>query len=529
MRFTAPGSKRAGRSENARQGAIFGGAAGGALGAAAPYATEGLKRLLGRLKGTDISVIRKELGVSAEAARVVKNALDAGDMDQAAIALQRAGDNAMLADAGKPAQELLDAAANSGGGAGRVVRNAVEGRATKSSGIMDEALDRALGKPAGQMTAKGGIRTASASARDEAYKAAYSKPIDYASKRGVALEKLLGRVPDSAVRKANELMRLEGVESAQIIAKIADDGRVAFETLPDVRQIDYITRALNDVADAADGKGKLGGTTAIGRATSGLSRNIRNLVKGAVPEYKKALDVASDAISESKAVDLGYDLFRSKTRRETVATALHKASKSEKAAAKQGLRSYIDDTLANVARTVTDGNTDAREAIKLVRDMSSRANQQKLRILLGKKAADALLEEIDNAAVGLELRAAVAMNSKTAIRQSIQGSVREQTAPGALELLTAGEPMTAGKRFVQIFTGNSAEAQALREAGIYEEIAAALTQIKGRKARAALKIMDDAIAGEKISEQGAAFIGATLASTGALAASHEAARRLRTQ
>lgn len=523
------GEQEGGRAENARQGAVFGGGAGAALGAAAPFVANAVKWGLGKLRGTDIAVIQRELGISPEAATVVKNAIDAGDMDGAYAALSRAGDSAMLADAGQPARELLDAAANAGGPAGRIVREAVEGRAAKAAGLMDEALDGTLGKPMGAITAKGAIRTASSAARDQAYKAAYSAPIDYASPRGQALERLLSRVPDSAIRKANSLMQLEGVESAQIIARIADDGAVTFERLPDVRQIDYLTRALNDVADAADGKGKLGGTTAVGRATADLSRNIRNMVKGAVPEYKEALSVASDAISESKAVDLGYDLFRAKTKPEIVARSLHGASRAEREAAKQGLRSYIQETVDNVSAVISDGNLEARQAVKVVRDMSSAANQKKLRMLLGKKQADALLDEIDRAATGLELRAAVAMNSKTAVRQSIQGSVRDQVQPGVLETLTSGEPINAGKRFVQLLTGNSAEAQALREAGIYEEIATALTQTKGRKAKSALRIIGNAIDGQSVSEQEAAFVGTVLATSGVLSASHTTAQALRTK
>lgn len=519
----------AGRAENARQGGIFGGIAGGALGGAAPYVATGVKEALSRLRGSDVSVISKELGISAPAARVVKNALDAGDMVEAEKALMRSGEKAMLADAGQPARELLDAAANAGGGAGRTVRNAVETRAEASSKDMTKALDTYLGKPSGRMAAKEGVRTGTQAAREAAYSAAYSKPIDYASSRGMALERMLSRVPESAIRKANSLMKLEGVDSAQIMAKIADDGAVTFTKMPDVRQIDYITRAMGDVADAAHGQGKLGGTTAEGRALEGLTRNIRNLLKGSVPEYKKALDVASDAITESKAIDTGYELLRAGTKRDVVARAVAGASKAEKEAMKQGLRSHIDDTLANVARTVTDPNTDAREAIKLARDLSSRANQQKLTMVLGKKNARALLDQIDKEVASLELRAAVATNSKTAIRQSIQGGVSDQAAPGALEMLSSGQPIEAGRRFVQLFTGNSAEAQALREQGIYQDIAKALTEVRGAKARQALKVVQKAMNGQAVTEQQAAFVGNVVATTFGVAGSREGARALQSQ
>lgn len=519
----------AGRAANATQGAIFGGVAGGVLGAAAPYASEGIKRALAYLKGSDEAVIAKQLGVSPPAARVIKNAIDAGDMNEAARALARAGDDAMLADAGQPARQLLDAAANTGGSAGRIVTNAVEDRATGASRNLSKALDTYLGVPSGKDTMARAVREGTSAAREAAYSAAYAKPIDYASPRGTALEQLLKRVPKSAFDDANALMAAEGNRSAQILAKIADDGTVTLERLPDVRQLDYITRALKGVADKADGQGKLGGTTPLGRAYGELATNIRNVLKGAVPEYGKALDTASDAISRVKAGEVGYSLLRTVTTRETVTQALNGATKAERDAMKQGVRTYIDDTLANVTRALTDGNMDAREAVKLVRDLSSRANQQKMRYLLGQKAADAFFDQVDQATTAFELRAALAQNSKTAIRQSIQGSVKQQSAPGALEVLGAGEPVNAAKRFVQIFTGSTEEAQALREAGIYEDIANALTQTRGRKATAALKLVQDAMAGQKLTEQQASFIGTVIAESGVLSGSHEASRQLTTQ
>lgn len=519
----------AGRASNAQQGAIFGGIAGGVLGTAAPYVGEGLKRALTNLKGSDVAVISKQLGVSSPAARVIKNALDAGDMVEAEKALNRAGPGAMLADAGQPARELLDASAATGGAAGRIAKDAVEERVTGASKDVTATLDTYLGKPVGRASMARGVREGTSSARQTAYDAAYSKPIDYSSARGQALEGMFGRIPQSAINDANALMRAEGVESAQIIAKVADNGSVSFEKLPDVRQLDYITRALQGVADKADGAGKLGGTTPLGNAYSKLAKDVRNLVKGAVPEYKEALDVAADAIRTVKAGEVGYSLLRAGTTRETVTDALRGAGAAEKDAIKRGVRSYIDDTMANVTKALTDTNVDAREALKVLRDMSSRANKQKLRYVLGKDGSEAFFDKIDTATVAFELRAALAMNSKTAIRQSIQGGVKQQTAPTMLETVASGEPVNAAKRFVQIFTGSTDEAQALREAGIFEEIATALTQTRGFQAKTALKLVERAMAGQKLTEQQASFIGNTIAESAFLAGNREGTRRLTTQ
>lgn len=523
------GEQEGGRGANAAQRGTIGAVAGGVLGSAAPYAAEGITRVVSSLKGSDIAIIANTLGITKAAAKVVRSALDRDDINAAMAQLNRAGDDAVLADAGQAGRELLDASANAGGRAGAIARDAVDARVNTASRKMTATLDRTLGKPSGKDTIKEGVRADTAAARQTAYDEAYSKPIDYSASAGRSLEALMSRIPNSAIKTANKLMKLEGNDSQQIIARIADNGRVQFDKLPDVRQLDYITRALNEVAEKADGKGKLGGTTATGNATKALSRSIRQALKRAVPEYGKALDVAADAISRTQASDMGYAMLRASTTRENVYKALSGASKAELEAAKQGLRTYIDDTLANVSRTVTDPNTDAREGIKLLREFSSRANQSKLQRLLGKSAAKKLTKELDQAAVSFELRAAIAQNSKTAIRQGIQGQVDGISSPGVLETLGQGEPINAVKRLTQLFTGATDEAIELRQMGVYEDIARALTEKKGPQARKALKMVNAAIDRQKIGETAANRVASAIVATGVLSGSREASKRLSTQ
>lgn len=150
-------------------------------------------------------------------------------------------------------------------------------------------------------------------------------------------------------------------------------------------------------------------------------------------------------------------------------------------------------------------------------------------MVLGKKGAQKLFDELDTATVAFELRAALAQNSKTAIRQSIQGSAKEQAAPGMLEVLASGEPLHASKRFVQIFTGSTQEAQAMRESGIFEEIAHALTQTRGGKAKTALSLVEKAISGQRLTDQQAAFVGNTVAGSAFLVGNREANRMISTR
>lgn len=500
------------RMDMAKSRGKIGAGVGAGVAIGLPLVSKGVSSLFTRLRGRDVATIARELRISTSAAKVVRNAIENDDLTAAYKAIRAAGGDAMLADSGHATKGLLDAAIATGGAAGRIGREAVETRATKAATETMAVLDDVLGPIKGQKELIEGIRTGSSAARSSAYNAAYAVPIDYSASRGRFLEHLIKRLPRSAINRANELMRTEGLQSLQIIAKPDGKGGFKLERLPDVRRWDYITRGLRDVAEEASGKGKLGGTTDVGRAYLGLAGTIRKTLRGMVPEYGVALDTAADAISERNAVDLGYSLLRAGTRREDVALALKGASLAEKAAAKSGVRSFIDDTLANVKSVASDPNTDIRELRKIVAEMSSRSSREKMAVLLGPTEAGRLSDAMDSALMTLDLRAAIAANSKTAIRQSIQGTVKDVTSPGALGVLAQGKPAEFSKRLVQVFTGQSPEAVALRQQGIFEEIATALTGIKGPDAQRALAMITRAMNGQPIRDAEAKYLGRVVSS-----------------
>jgi hypothetical protein len=191
---------------------------------------------------------------------------------------------------------------------------------------------------------------------------------------------------------------------------------------------------------------------------------------------------------------------------------------AERDAAKAGLRSSIDDTLARVNAVASDPNVEIREFQKLANTLRSRDARDKMAFLLGPRDAGALYKELDEAVVALELRAAIARNSATQQRQAISGAVQEITAPGALSTLMAGEPVNATKRVVQIFTGTTPEARTLRQMGIYDEIARALTGLRGTQAQQALRLVERAMAGDVLNDTQARIIARALTIPGAAAA-----------
>jgi hypothetical protein len=473
------GTDETSRAKNAKSRAIVGALVGGAVGGAAPLAADGIKRAA-RLGLDRLNVAReaKQAGLSRPSYELMTRAMDAdGSLTgQGANRIAAAGPDGMLADAGPNAQALLDVAMQKSGPASNEARNAIEGRATRAGSQVNSALDNALGAPRGMDTMERGIRQGSAAARDNTYRAAYAQPINYSVPEGQTLEAMLPQIPPDVLRTANRIMQVRREpQSAQIIMRENPDGSFSLGSLPDVRQWDYISRAMNEIAAGQEGTGALGGQTAIGSGFQSWARDIRKNLRGLVPEYGTALDTAGDAIANREALRFGERLFAPGTTRDEVATTFASMSQAEKQQAAAGLRSYIDEKLSNVTRALTDSNMDAREAIKAVKDLSSRANREKVTALLGQRQADTLFTEIDQAAQSLELRANLATNTKTFVRTDTDRIVQEATTGGVSGAVRSGQPVNAGRRIVQSLLGGTEADNLARTDRVYSEIARALT------------------------------------------------------
>ena len=475
------GTSMASRMEEGIRGAGFGAVAGGAFPIVAHGAGKGWQAFQNYRNANPIAA---NVGTTPESLRLLGNVMDADDTLGAVGQrnMARAGGEAMLADAGPNARQVLDTSIQSGGRGALVAQRAIGERTARASDDLVNTLDSVLGAPQGVQTTRNAIRTGSAAARNNAYEGtAYKAAINYSDPRGMNLENIIkSRVPGRAIAEANELMRVDGHTSKQILAKVANDGSVTFEQLPDVRQIDYITRALNQMAESGDGAGALGGQTAKGRAYQNLSREIRDTLKDLVPEYGKALETAADPIRRSQAVEFGSKLFSDTVKRDQVEDMVKGMTGPEKTALMQGARANIDDAMARVTRTVQDGNTDAREAIKALRDMSSRANREKMTFVLGKKQADTLFNKLDQIAMTFDLRAAVTENSKTFARQNTKETVKTFASPdGPLASAKRGESLNVAKKFIQKMTGETSEKVLSREQAMFADLAELLTRRGG--------------------------------------------------
>ena len=421
------------REEAARQQALFGAGAGAVLGPLGPT----VGAIGGKIRGRQVSAPAREigrqvgakeqaLGLISEAARM--------DAPTAAANLQRAGRYGSLGQMGPATRNLLDLAASSTSEGAAIARQNIEEVAGLAGSQFNDLLDVSLGGPQAAQQLQDLLMEGTATVRRTEYDKAYQAPIDYATAQGRKLQELLGRLDSDVIARAERLMRLEGQPSRQILAQLDDAGNViGFETLPDVRQIDYITRALKDVSPTAapEEKGVL-------RALSG---DIRKTLDEIVPQYKTARDIAGDVISLRDAIDFGSKMLNPKTTRYEVQQVVDGMSKSELTALKQGLRGQIDEMMANAKASLTDPNQDAREMIKPLKDMLSRASKEKIKIILGDEAPT-FLRQLDEVYSAMSMRAGVAQQSKTAIRDMAKEAARERIEPTMGQLMGERGPFT---------------------------------------------------------------------------------------
>lgn len=463
--------------ENRLGAAAEGALVGGAVGAVAPYIADvGMSLYRGGQNWLARRTAAAEMGVSPEAAQIARQLTgfdtSLGPQGQANIAA--AGNEAMLLDAGPNAQMAADFLMRRPGQAGGVINEALAGRASRDAYELQNVLNLYLGDPQGVATLRRNIAQGSATDRSTAYNAAYNAPIDYSSDLGRQLEDILrNRVDQNVINAANAQMRREGVQSRQIMATIADDGSVVYQQMPDVRQIDYITRALNDRAMANAGLGALGGQTAEGLSFQNLSGDLRGALRQAVPEYNTALETAADPIRRSQATQLGYDLLSPNIPRDRAAMQINAMSGPEREAVALGVRSRIDENIANVNRAVSTGREDdVSQALRALRDLTSQANRQKIALAIGDEDARLLFDEVDRIFISLQREALRRTGSQTAGRLYASETFDPAFNPQDIFSTAAqGKGIQAGQRIIQALTGMTPERMAGRADQIATDVA----------------------------------------------------------
>lgn len=515
------------RMQAAGQGALYGGVGGAAIGGAVPLAAAGGRNVIEVLRASDVKAISAALGISRNAAAVIKNAFNmGGDINTAIAQVQRAGENGMLADGGIAATALADAAGNSGQNrAGQIISEALETRASSVSSDLNRTLDQELGEGfKGPMEASRVISGRTKEAREKAYTAAYNTPIDYGLGRpGDKILKILDRIDDKTLREAFEEANAEMLDNGypqQTLLRIDDDLRIYRENLPGVVQLDYLKRALNTLAENNRDPKNFAFTTK-GRRYSGQARDLRQALSEAVIDnkgvriYDQAVELGGEKIAEENAYRIGNDALRAKTGVENVYETLGPdPTFAQREAAKMGMRTYIKQVLGDVKAVPSDPDVEARQLDAFFKLTSSENARKKIKLVMGDEA-EALLKQIDEVAQTATVRSQFNVNSKTAIRQNIQEDVEAMIAPGPATALLQGKPLAAMQKIVSEITGFTDEMSVNRKNAIYEEIAEILTRQGTDQAIDALRILEQARIGRRpTAEQNRALANALFISLG---------------
>lgn len=409
---TDPQSRRITATQRAGTGAVTGGILAGAL----PVAGVPVGKMFGAPARFAQEKLAQFLGLSRPAAEVatVSRGFEAGG-DIAEATAPRS-----LAETSPEMRGLLDVGMSTPSAGRAKARGLISGQAREASEALTKTLDDTLGDPSGVRLQQQQLMEDTVSARRDAYADAYATPIDYSVPQGQRLETLIDRVDDDIIRRANVLMRREGERSSQIIARLDDAGNViGFDTLPDVRQIDYITRALQSRASAAARAGEPEDVATL----SALGRDIRSTLDDLVPQYGEARSTAAEVIGNREALDTGYQILGSGMRREDVQIALDGMTPGELGNVASGARQYIDDVMARVSRPLDPDGQEAAEAVRALRALTTRESQEKLRTLLG-DGADAFIERLQQAIEPLGMRA-LGGGSPTAARQATERAISD--------------------------------------------------------------------------------------------------------
>lgn len=442
--------------------AAIGGAGGGALYSAGNALGAIVEKAMSH--GPARSVADMEL--NPDAARILAQTIEM-DAPIAVDRLSRAGPGAVLADAGPNAMGLLDLAVNSPGVAAGQARQNITELSNEAAQNFTADLDANMGLPRGPKEIMAEAMSQTRGARQSAYSAAYDAPVDYASDAGQRLEGLLGRVPPEIVRRAAAMASEEGFPSQQFMATISEDGTTAFRNMPDVRQIDYIARALQD-APITQGRDMSG-------VRRGLAREIRATLDEINPDYKTARDEGANAITQREAVKLGRDMFTARMTREDVADAVAGYGPAQMRRMQQGARGFLDDQMARVRSALTEGGEEEiREAIQGMKLISSREARDKMEMLLGESQSNSLYQSVDRALIAMGRRAGISQNSKTAVRQMFMEFLEEGIGASTIEGLQSGGPVSATLNLLRGAVNDKSISDRQRE--VLSQVALALTR-----------------------------------------------------
>lgn len=347
---------------------------------------------------------------------------------------------ANIADIGPRARGRMRTAVEQVGNLARPATEAINRRADRATDDLAGALDDALVPPVGMEAAKqrikgrgdpldvifGSGQGKGEGAVKKAYDRAYDTPVDYSSAQGRAIEEFMGsrlrgeNMLRNVLGKAKQLMDTEGVQSKQfkVTMPTRRGGQPRISRIDDVRQLDYIKRALDSLAE--QNMKPDGSFTQIGRNYAGMAKQLRDLTAEAVPEYGDALLLARNDLSARSAMEFGQKALDPSMTVDQFTTSIARMSPLERKFVEQGWRDRMDETIAritppyrsdpSIAGHMARGRQADPEAVKTIELLTRGDTMRKLTALVGEEKAGKLAAKVDEAADRIRTRDALAEN-----------------------------------------------------------------------------------------------------------------------
>lgn len=515
------------RARLAKEGAQFGGLVGGALPVAGLPVNFAFNKFAESVRYSshtpkEVSAAMQGIGVNMDPgqAREFMNRVAATDWTAAERILKKGGSTATLGDAFKT---LVDRGIVEGGpNAREAAQAAMLPRAKLVDQKVTKEFDRVFGKPRDLYDLVDEVQGSTVAPRKQAYGDAYAAAIPMQTPEAAVINKYVREnIPIRILQDVNEDLRLAGGERLMIKFRKdpANPSRIILDQSLTVQQVDEIVGRLDDMAAKADRAVDPFGVikSKEGVRLSDVSRTLRSALRNVVPEYDKAVTLGRDTIQARQAIEMGDQFFKRDTTRGQVVRAVTKMRNSGKSGLeelklmKEGVRSRLDELMTNARRMADDPDHDITSMRAALNEIGREANEEKLRILLGKKEADALLATLDEADAMLAMRAAIAKGSQTAERLTAQGGSKARTT---LDLYLGGQPQSATQRVFQLFTGKAPEMVAARDQQMMNEIVNILMNTSGKTASDALNIVRGAVKGAPINKQQADIVARALSQSG---------------
>jgi hypothetical protein len=193
---------------------------------------------------------------------------------------------------------------------------------------------------------------------------AFNKRLNYDTPQGQELMSILERIPPEAKGFANRILSAEDKPGAQMIWKQNDKGEFELAAVPNLRQWQYIKRALTATIKGASTPGELKHAY-----TEGLLNPMLKNLDELVPEYKAARMVWAGDSEMMDALELGKDHFNARNSiiAEDIAPQFNALSPGEKemyrAGASQALRDKVNTApkAADITKQIFNSRNDAKK------------------------------------------------------------------------------------------------------------------------------------------------------------------------